>query len=338
MICYTEYVGAILPYIYFYKNKKGYRTMKRFIALLTMLLLAFSVSCGTADDTSDNVSNTSEVSETEDSKEEITMENARQIIKTLDYENYGRMGDLDGPAFAVYSKVGYSACSVELDIANMEINGAMSDGKFVNGYAFLGIDVYDDTGEWVNCTDVGLCWAGADIGWHLFYNIFDTLNPSTSSWYESPKKLPKNDTYTLKLEIVEDNYALLTVDGEKTNFKDSVKVEIKGAKKDGRNTAMLFNVAMDFPPDTKIDRNGNYCEDDWVEITMANTDKGACLKNLVATELKLYSGEEVFDWTDDRNDAVSIWPDKTYEGMEYSPTEIGLYDGTKYYINLDMNR
>ena len=66
----------------------------------------------------------------------------KKIISTLDYTNTGKMGDTDGPAFAVYSNIGYTGASATLDIANMESNTVLPNGKFVNGYAFFGIDVY----------------------------------------------------------------------------------------------------------------------------------------------------------------------------------------------------
>ncbi len=306
--------------------------MKKIICLALAALTSLSVvACGNADDVFVS-SEPSSFKEESQGNMEIT-----KTISTLDYANYGRMGDLDGPAFAVYSKQGYTGATVDVDIANSKINCAMTDGKFVNGYAFLGVDIYGET-EWENCVDAGLCWAGADEGWHVFYNIFHTLNPNTNSWYESRIKLPYNDIYTMTFEIVEDNYALLTVTGKNTHASDSVRIEVKGAKKDGSNTAFLFNAALDFPPDTKIDRNGNYCEDDWIEIVLANTGKDAYLKELLVTNMKLLQGENELKWTNDMNESVAIWPDKTYRGIDYSPTKVDLYDGSQYYIHFDMNR
>ena len=40
----------------------------------------------------------------------------KTTISTLDYKNTGKMGDTDGPAFAVYSKTGYTGASATLDI------------------------------------------------------------------------------------------------------------------------------------------------------------------------------------------------------------------------------
>lgn len=308
--------------------------MKKLFVLLVALLCVLSA---TACDSENNESK--DISEVSDISEEVSvnpMEKADKIISSLDYENTGKMGDVDGPAFAVYSDKGYSGASATLDIAGMEIKTLMDDGKFLNGYAFLGIDVYAEEGYWINCVDVGLCWSGASGGWHIFYNMYKPVNESTRTWYESGKKLPKNDTYVISLQLIEDEKALLTVEAVNGRFKDSVEVEVFGAKADGSNTAFLFNVALDYPSDTKVDRDGKPCSD-WKEITLANTDKGVCLKSFRAYDLKLYNGETETPWTNDKNSAVSIWPDKAL-GFDYAPTEVGVFDGTEYYINLDMNR
>ncbi len=303
--------------------------MKKLWVLMLMSLTVCLSACAAADDT-----NTDKVPGADHTN--VTMDGAERIISTLDYENSGKMGDTDGPAFVVYSNIGYSGASATLDIANMEINTVLGDGKFVNAYTFFGIDVYNG-GWWVNCVDAGFCWSGENGGWHLCYNLYEPLNEDTYPWYESSKILPQNDVYTLTLKLIDDNYAELTAVGRNTGETDSVVLEVKGALKDGSNTAFLFNTALDYPPDTKVDREGNPSED-WAEITLANTDKGIYLRSYHASGLKLYQGEEEFDWTDDKSSAISIWPDKKIDGFDYAPTEVGLFDGTEYYINLDMNR
>ena len=261
-----------------------------------------------------------------------------KIISTLDYKNTGKMGDTDGPAFAVYSKRGYNGASGVLDLANMDINTIWPNGKFINGYAFFGIDVYfGTTSNWVNCVDVGLCWSGSNGGWHIFYNMFEPLNDKTPTWYESDVILPKDDIYHMSLKLVEDNYAVLTVEGQTNGVKDEVRVEVKGADADGYNTAFLFNAALDYPPNTKVDPNGKFSKD-FVQITLGNTDKGLYLRSFLVDQLTLYQGETSFPWTNDLSTAVSIWPDKATKGFDYSPTTVETFDGTKYIIHLDMNR
>lgn len=296
--------------------------MKKLFVLLCFALLL--TSCGHPDANNSNTE-TDKVDE-------------KTVISTLDYTNTGKMGDTDGPAFAVYSNLGYTGASAVLDLANMEINTVMPSGKFVNGYAFFGIDVYNKTGSWwQNCVDVGLCWSGRNGGWHVFYNIFEPLNEKTPTWYESKVILPKDDVYHMSFTITEDNYALLTVEGQNTGAKDAIRVEVKGAYADGRNTAFLFNTALDYPPNTKIDRNGKRCED-FVAITLANTDKGLYLRSFHVEALTLYKRDTAFPWTKDKCSAVSIWPDKPITEFDYAPTVVETYDGTKYVIDLDMNR
>ena len=306
------------------------------ICLLALLLLGFS-ACDSGE--AQNNSSADDISgQQSEQSEEVSidyMEKAEKVISSLDYENTGKMGDVDGPAFAVYSNTGFSGASATLDLEGMEIKTLMDDGKHLNGYVFLGIDVYEGA-WWQNCVDVGLCWSGASGGWHIFYNMYEPVNQSTPTWYESSKKLPKNDTYVMTLKLIEDEKALLTIEAANSNFKDSVEVEVKGAKKDGSNTAFLFNVALDYPQNTKVDINGKPSEN-WKDITYGNTDKGVYLKSFRAYDLTLYQGEEALNWTNDKNAAVSIWPDKK-EGFDYAPTQVGLFDGTEYYINLDMNR
>lgn len=307
------------------------------ICLLALLILSFS-ACDSGE--KQNNSSADDISgQQSEQSEEVSidyMEKAEKVISSLDYENTGKMGDVDGPAFAVYSNQGYSGASATLDLEGMEIKTLMDDGKFLNGYVFLGIDVYAEEGYWINCVDVGLCWSGTNGGWHIFYNMYQPVNESTRTWYESGKKLPKNDTYVISLQLIEDEKALLTVEAVNGKFKDSVEVEVKGAKKDGSNTAFLFNVALDYPSNTKVDVNGKP-SDNWKDITYGNTDKGVYLKSFRAYDLTLYNGEAATDWTNDKNSAVSIWPDKAV-GFDYAPTQVGLFDGTEYYINLDMNR
>ena len=305
-----------------YTAKKGISIMKKLLFLFCLGLLLTSCGRPDANNEADNIDDTK----------------TKTIISTLDYTNKGKMGDTDGPAFAVYSNLGYTGASAALDLANMEINTVLPSGKFVNGYAFFGIDVYNKTGSWwQNCVDVGLCWSGRNGGWHVFYNMYEPLNEKTPTWYESKVILPKDDIYNMSLTLTEDNYAILTVEGQNSGIRDEVRVEVKGAYADGHNTAFLFNTALDYPPNTKVDRDGQRCED-FVEITLANSDKGLFLKSFHVEALTLYKRETTFPWTNDKSSAVSIWPDKSVAGFDYAPTAVETFDGTEYVIDLDMNR
>ena len=313
--------------------------MKKLFSLIVALILtSLSVACDNTEPSEFvNSSASSEaVSSVSSAENDNSIERATGKIKTESYKNSGKMGDTDGPAFAVYSNVGYNGASVELDLSKAEINTVLPDNRYINAYSFLGIDVYEGA-YWQNCADAGLCWSGTKGGWHLFYNIYETLNENTASWYESRKILPKNAKYRLTLKLTEDNYAVLTVEGITNGFKDSVKIEIKGAKKDGSNTAFLFNSALDYPPDTKLDSSGKPSED-FAKITLANSDKGLYFRNLHSENGKLYKNGEELKWTEALTAATSIWPDKAISGFDYSPTEVYLFDGSEFLINFDMNR
>lgn len=308
--------------------------MKRFVCLL-MMLFTFLAFCSCQNELNESSVDSIESSVTEESKNPT--ESSIKQINTLGYLNSGKMGDTDGPAFAVYSKKGFNGISVDLNLADMEIQNVLPDGRYVNGYTFLGIDVFNGD-YWTNCIDAGLCWSGKSGGWHIFYNVYEPLNKDTPTWYESSKKLIKNGTYRLTLTITEDNYAELTVKSLTGSFTDKVKIEVKGAKADGSNTALLFNTALDYPENTKVDFQGKKCEN-WTTITLANSDKGLYLRKLHATNIKLFKNGAEKNWENNDTSARSIWPDKSVEGFDYSPTEVYLYEeADEYYINLDMNR
>ena len=94
---------------------------------------------------------------------------------------------------------------------------------------------------------------------------------------------------------------------------------------------------LDYPPNTKIDRNGKF-SNDFAEITLANTDKGLFLRSFHVKDLTLYQNNTSINWTNDKTSALSIWPDKSIKGFDYSPTVVEISDGTEYMIDLDMNR
>ena len=310
--------------------------MKRTLFLILACLTAFSLfSCETNEAVFDDSSEKS-VDSLESSESSDVTENATKTINSLEYKNNGKMGDTDGPAFCVYSKVGYNGASVDINLADSEISTRLPDGRFINAYCFLGLDVYEGD-YWINCADVGLCWSGENGGWHVFYNVYDTIDANQRKWYESGKMLPKNGNYRLTLDITEDNYVSFSVESLNSSFKDSVNFAVKGAKKSGISTSMLFNVALDYPENTKIDLNGNP-SDDWTKITLANTDLGLYFKGLHAYNLSLSKSGELIDWTDGLNSSLGIWPDKSIGGFDYSPVEVYLFDGKEYFINLDMNR
>jgi hypothetical protein len=129
--------------------------MKKLLCLFVAALCVCLVSCG-GEEISQVESTPAESSVTE-SAEDSSMESCEELsidviqtlrdsaegmIDSLTYKNNGKMGDLDGPAFAVYSNIGYNGASATLDLKNASLQRVLSDGRYVNAYAFFGIDVY----------------------------------------------------------------------------------------------------------------------------------------------------------------------------------------------------
>lgn len=321
--------------------------MRKFLCLCLAALCACLAACG-----GEEVSSAESSGESLESAEESSMESSEEVsvdvigalrdsaegvLDSLTYTNDGKMGDLDGPAFAVYSNIGYNGASCTVDLANAQLQRVLPDGRFINAYAFFGIDVY--SGEWwQNCVDVGFCRSGKTGRWHLFYNMFEPLNADTRTWYESSKNLP-DDIYDVTFAMEGDQHVRLTVTGRNKGRTDTVLVEVKGAKADGSNTAFLFNAALDYPPDTLVDREGNYCTD-YAEVTLANTDLGLYFRNLYVSDLKLYSEAcpEGQAWTPEMTQSTGIWPDQTVKAFDYAPTTVYTFDGSAYVIDLEMNR
>ena len=173
--------------------------MKKILCLCLAALCACLAACG-----GEEVSQAESSSQTLESAEESSMESSEEIsidaiqslrdsasgvLDNLTYTNEGKMGDLDGPAFAVYSHVGYNGASATIDLKNAKLQRVLPDGRFINAYAFFGIDVY--SGEWwQNCVDVGFCRSGKTGKWHLFYNMYEPLNESTPHGMSPPRTSP----------------------------------------------------------------------------------------------------------------------------------------------------
>jgi len=309
--------------------------MKKFLCVCLASLCLCLAACGGAEvsQAESSVFSVESVEESSmESSEEVSIDvigelrdSATGKLDSLTYTNNGRMGDLDGTAFAIYSPIGYNGASGTIDLKNAQLRRVLPDGRFINAYAFFGVDVY--SGEWwQNCVDVGFCRSGQTGKWHLFYNMYEPLNEGTNTWYESSKTLP-DDIYDMTFTMEGDQYVRLTVTGRNRGRTDTVLVEVKGAKADGSNTAFLFNAALDYPPDTMLDREGNPCSD-FVEITLACTDLGLYFRNLYVSELKLYSEDkpEGETWTSELAQSTGIWPDQTNAGFDYAPTTIYTFD------------
>ena len=342
--------------------------MKRLLVLLlALLVLTVFVSCGGDDgetssvegmssspssaeespeetnESSETTEESSEVSEMSEELKKIPIPEGATVITNLDYSNgNGKMGDADGPAYAVYSKVGFNKASMDVKISDIKINNIrQSDGKFVNAYIFLGCDVYNGT-WWSNCFDAGFCYAGTKPAGHLFYNIYEPAESGQKSWYESSVKLnPKHD-YRLILDTSEENTKATVIIYDLTDAleADRVSFYVKGMKADGSNTAYLMDFALDYPPNTKLDTSGKPSED-WVEITLYNTDEDLYMQNVLVDNVKIYKGENEYVWDETHTNNRSLWPDNSYTEFDYACTKVITLGDTYDYefrVDLDMNR
>ena len=262
----------------------------------------------------------------------------------LEFKNSGRyQGDNDGPAYVVYSKIGYNKASYEFKLSQANINmSRKTDGKWTNSYIFLGVDVYDEKEEFLNCIDAGFCYAGGSKDWHLFYNLLTTSEKDSFTWYESPVSLDPTHDYRLTLDCSkQDNRATLTIvdltDGERV--ADSAEFEVWHAKADGSNLSLYQDFAIDFPDDIKMTRDGKPSEQDWEEITLYNTDEGICLNNIVINNATLYSVDGQYHWTKDRTNDEFMWPSVACPKVDYACTRIVKQTAySDLVLDLDMNR
>lgn len=268
-------------------------------------------------------------------------------VRTPDFTNLtydngsGRMADTDGPAFVVYSKKGYNKATVDIRLSNVEIqNVRKSDNKFVNAYIFLGIDIYDAEGNWMNCADAGLCYSGRNGYWHLFYNIYQPKIEGAQSWYESKVKLNASHDYRLILDSSEeDEKVTITIyDLTENKVADSKEFGIAYSLASGENTSFLQNYALDYPDDVKFDTKGNPSEDDWPEITLYNTDQGIYMKNVQITRATLANSGNEVNWTEELTSNRGMWPDKNV-AIDYEVVKIykDSFD-TQFTVTFDMNR
>jgi hypothetical protein len=262
----------------------------------------------------------------------------------LCFKNSGKyVGDNDGPAYVVYSKIGYNKATYEFHMSKAKINMKRnSDGKWTNSYIFLGIDVYDENEEFLNCIDTGFCYAGGSEEWHLFYNLLHTSESDTFSWYESPISLNPDHDYKLELDCTEkDGYATIRIFDMNEDYKlvDTATFEVLYLKADGSNVSLYQDYAIDFPEDIKRDRTGENYSEDWEEVVLYNTNEGIFLNNIVIKNATLYTPEGPCEWTEERNNDSFMWPSYEYKKIDYPCTRI--LEQNKFSditLDLDMNR
>lgn len=260
-----------------------------------------------------------------------------QSFSNLTHNNAGgKMGDCDGPAFCVYSKKGYNRASMDIVLSDLQMNvSRRSDQLSLTAYIFLGADVYDDDGSFVNCFDAGLGYDIVKRKWVLFYNILH-VEPIQQKWYMSSKTLNEAHDYRLVLDTSqEDGWATMILYDLTTGMEyDRTSFRTLHTRKDGRNTAYYQNYALDFPDNIKYDTNGQPSGSNWPEITLYNTDQNVYMKNLKVLNVTINNQP----WTADKTSNRAVWPDCTMQWIDYPVVTVshGCFD-TEWFIDIDMN-
>lgn len=252
------------------------------------------------------------------------------------------VSDADGPAYVIYSNKGYNKASIDIKLSKLEINNIRkSDGKFLNAYLFLGMNIYDSEGNWVNCFDSGIGWTGKKGGWHLFYYLYSTESEDTYRWYESNVILDSTHDYRIILDSSQKNgkSTLYALDLNTNEIVDSVEFESQYSIKTGSNTSYIQDYAFDYPEEVKFDTSGRYSEDDFEEITLYNTDENIYMKNIIVENAKIYKRGEEYDWTMEHTKYRTLWPSKTNTKIDYPVVKIWIKkQDNSFVIDIDMNR
>lgn len=250
---------------------------------------------------------------------------AMESNTNLGFTNSGRyQGDNDGPAYVVYSKIGYHKASYEFAMSQVKVNmRRRSDQKWTNSYIFLGVDVYNEKEEFLNCIDAGFCYSGDTRNWHLFYNLLRTNQEV--SWFESSISLDETHDYKLILDCSkQDETATLSILDitEGGRLADSAEFEVLYAKKDGSNLSLYQDYAIDYPEDIKMNQTGVNQTQNWEEVTLYNTNEGIYLNNIIIRDAKLSSTNGEYIWTEKRTNDRFMWPNTKCDRINYACTKI----------------
>lgn len=263
------------------------------------------------------------------------------VWTNLTWKNNGdKVGDNDGPAYVVYSKKGYNKASQIIKVSQMKVNLVRkSDKKTLNGYAFIGMDIYNSkTEQWTNCIDAGLGFIGDTGKCHACINRY-SAPPDEPNWWESSVNLDLSHDYKLLLDASQKDEQVtlsifdVTAGGKKV---DSKTFSLYYAKADGSNIAVYQDYAMDFPENVRYDTKKKLSTD-WEQITLYNTDEGMYMKNIIGSDLHLYNASGDHLWTEDCTADRFMWPDKTNKIPYVTTTVTQLKKDNETKIDLNMN-
>lgn len=261
-------------------------------------------------------------------------------VGNLTWTNSGiKDGPADGPGYSVYSNVGYNKASAVVCLSTAKTNlSRKSDGKAINAYAFLGVDVYRGGAQWTNCMDAGLLRSGNDGKWHACSNRY-MVDPDDSKWWESTVSLDETHDYRLVLDSSkkDEEVTLQVIDvTDKDKTVDSKTFQLYYTKADGSTTSYYDCISMAFPPDICRDTKGA-ASDNYEEVLKYNTNQGLYFKNAVLKNATLYSSSGSRPWNAECTKDRFLWPTKE-TSVDYPC--ITLQSVKKDYeetVNIDLN-
>lgn len=251
-------------------------------------------------------------------------------INSRTYRNSVRIGDWGGPAYAVYSEKGYNRASIDVELSDIEINMVRkSDGKYLVGYIFLGMNIYDaELGHWVNCLDAGLQYDAVGKQWRLFHSIYSVSVSNQSPWYTSRRSLDPTHDYRIILDCSKSNgwVTLTAYDLTEGKVADSVEFQSRWSLKDGSNVDFLQDYAIDMPEDTMYDLSGNLHKDVylevsdqiWKEVILYNSNEDVYMRNVKITNAKLNDEP----WTEDKTRLRGFSPDIKQADIGYDVVKV----------------
>ena len=262
-------------------------------------------------------------------------------ITNLTFANRDKnaMGDQYAPGYCVYSKVGYNKAEMTFELSQADVCNRGTKNGYVTCYVFLGIDVRNENGYWMNCCDAGLTYGGETSGWHLFWATATDEN-GNRGWNADSKALnPKHD-YKIVLDSSKKDgrVKLSAIDLYDGSIADTMEFELWGSKADGSNTSYLTDIAIDWADEnTMVDTNGNPTSiENWVEITKANMGQGIHLKNIRLYDIALYKGKKRYEWKKDLTDRRGIWSDKNDPITTVTTRISHIVEDYEYIVDLDL--
>ncbi len=237
-----------------------------------------------------------------------------------------KMGDNDGPAYCVYSNVGYNKAEFTFEMPLASFGGVADNGTKVNGYLFLGVDVHDGTPDGMNCCDAGFVTEADGRGWHLFINTLHSSKGASGEWKSNTPTLDPTHIYKLILDTstLDETAVLTAYDLTDDKVADSITFRLWGAKKDGTNTSFLTNAAIDWTVRP---------ESDFIGKTNANVHQNLYLTNLKIYGINLYKDDKKYSFDTDHR---AIWPDKNMPVAHECVKVHHITKDDEYVIDIDM--